>query len=201
MQQDVVGNQRGVGAQFAAPVAFFAVLDARTGTCREASMAAATRLLMSSILPKRISAGFGGIASAIASAYSASAGAAPMASTISGGSPKRTCSGITSTSRILVKPCSSQESHGFLHQDLGRRSARRQAHGLHVLQPLRLDRAVVLDQVRLACPGCAPLRPGGSNSSCCPSPPPAAGRTRRPRPSPPSGGSRWHSRCPARAAL
>ena len=27
MQQDVVGDQRGIGAQFAAPVAFFAVLD------------------------------------------------------------------------------------------------------------------------------------------------------------------------------
>src|ERR1035437_5578314 len=106
-------------------------------------MAAATRLLMSSILPKRTSAG----SEESDIPYSAIAGAAPMASTISEGNPKRTCSGMTSISRILVKPCSSKKVTALLHKDLWGRGASRQPDSGDFSQPLRLDRAIVLDQM------------------------------------------------------
>src|ERR1019366_6781867 len=113
---------------------------------REASMAAATRLLMSSILPKRTSAG--SEESAIPSLLRHGRRSANGLDDLGGESEAHMLwhdFDLTHIGETLLF----QESHGLLHQDLGRRRAGRQTHSIDVFQPLGLDRAVVLDQMGL----------------------------------------------------
>src|SRR4026207_2468718 len=120
-------------------------------------MAAATRLMRSSIFPKRIcgaaEAGDRGEESSIfCCRYSTAAplGAAAIASTISGGRPNLTFSGMTSPSRTfpeppvlrhalaflhVPKPFSTQKLHDLFDQALWSRSARGQGDRLHTLKP------------------------------------------------------------------
>src|ERR1019366_1739342 len=110
--------------------------------CREASSAAATRLLMSSILPKRISAGLEASAMVCLLRHSG-----------------RSANGLHDLRRQaeahmlghhfhlahVGEALLSQEINSLLHQYLGGRGAGGQADRVHVFQPLRLDRAAVLD--------------------------------------------------------
>src|ERR1039458_6196619 len=113
---------------------------------REASMAAATRLLMSSILPKRTSAR--SEESAIPSLLRHGWRSANGLDDLGGQSETHVLRhdfDFTHIGETLLF----QESHGLLHQDFGGRGARRQTHRIDVFQPLRFDRAVVLDEMGL----------------------------------------------------
>src|SRR5208337_772294 len=129
---------------------------------REASMAAATRLLISSILPKRISAGLGesAIASLLRHLH-------PITRKTGARWGPRHCGrdsngfhnlGRQSEADVLRhhlylahigEALLRQKIDGFLDEDLGRRSAGRQTYGVHALQPLRLDGEVGLNEMRV----------------------------------------------------
>src|ERR1022692_2257173 len=113
---------------------------------REASMAAATRLLMSSILPKRTSARSEGpsIPYLLRHGWRSANGLDDL-----GGQSETHVLGHDFDFTHVGETLLFQESHGLLHQDLGGRGARRQTYRIDVFQPLRFDRAIVLDEMGL----------------------------------------------------
>src|SRR5271167_420958 len=128
---------------------------------REASMAAATRLLISSILPKRISAGLGesAIASLLRHLHPITRKTGARWGPRHGGRDSNGFDNLRRQSEADIlrhhldlahvgEALLRQKIDCFLDEDLGRRRARRQTYGVHALQPLRLDGPVVLDEIR-----------------------------------------------------
>src|SRR3984893_2883988 len=109
MQQDVVRFQRGIGFQFATPVPFLALFGEQAvarpinGRSHPADQIVN---FSEAYLRQRRRGRWGGGIFHNSSIYSAAApvGALAIASTISGGRPNRTFSGMTSTSCTLPKP-------------------------------------------------------------------------------------------------
>src|SRR6267154_6573975 len=99
MQQDVIGLKRRVGLEFAAPVAFFVLLGKQElARAVNADCDPADQVVdLSESHLRRRGRTRGGVFVHYDST-AALAGAAAMASTISGGSPKRTFSGMISNS-------------------------------------------------------------------------------------------------------
>ena len=198
MQQDVVGFQRGIGAEFAAPVALL-VLNGEQVLARGIDRRGDSALDVVQ-LPKRISAGTGGERCCHSSScsYSARAGAAPMASTISGGRPKRTFSGITSTS-CRCEALLLEESQPPAP---GSRAPKRPPSSATVFTPSSHSGrwTEILDQVRLGAQVARHLHQAVGVGAVVRANHQQQIAIAR-RPSLPSGGSRWRSRCPARAGL
>src|SRR5207248_1693249 len=81
--------------------------------------------------------------------YSAAAavGALAIASTISGGNPKRTFSGMTSSSLTLANPLVPKKFTTSSTKHSGG-STSRQCYGLHAFKPLWFDVAAAVNQMR-----------------------------------------------------
>src|SRR5205823_3869158 len=104
---NVIGFQRGIGFQFAAPVAIL-MLKRKQAAARGLNSFRNAAQHVINFSKKHLC---GIPVELLAHGYSAAtAGAACIASTISGGRPKRTFSGMTSTSSILVNPLALRNS-------------------------------------------------------------------------------------------
>ena len=145
MQHDVIGFERGIGFQFATPVAFFVLLG-KQAVARAVNGRShpADQIINFSEAHLRHSRGGrqgGGMSSIICYRYSTAAplGAAAMASTISGGKPKPYVLRHDLDFLHVGEAFGPQELHDFFDQAFRSGSARGQRDGLHPLQPFRPD--------------------------------------------------------------
>ena len=144
VQQDVIGLERGVGFELAAPVAVFVLAgenDRRARRWRRrrrltCSVNFAEERLPDLHLPERLEMCE---AFAMFSFSTVAAGAEAMACTISGGNPKRTFSGMTSTSSTLVKPLSRGTRSTSFTRTSGADAPAVRATVVDAFEPLRLD--------------------------------------------------------------